>query len=197
MVDNTFTIKKNISFIYKLLLKYYDSIKRALKLRFCGMIKYDMKTNTLQKIDNSYGIENNWITYDREKRLLYLAQTFDKNIKMFKLNEKGEVEKCVKNIPTEYGWDNLFFDNKKKLVYADLLGNLKISFDYYDPTKNIPRDKIYAGLAVYDPYKSEEPIYTFLQNDFMIEVTHGFMKYDNIYLSSAIYIGILKCKKLE
>lgn len=96
-------LKKDISFIYKLLLEYYDSIKRALKLRFCGMIKYDMKTNTLQKIDNSYGIENNWITYDREKRLLYLAQTFDKNIKMFKLNEKGEVEKFVKNIPSEYG----------------------------------------------------------------------------------------------
>ena len=44
-------LKKDISFIYKLLLKYYDSIKRALKLRFCGMIKYVMKTNTLQKID--------------------------------------------------------------------------------------------------------------------------------------------------
>ena len=153
------------------------------------MIKYDMKTNTLQKIDNSYGIANNGITYDRENTLLYLAQTFDKNIKMFKLNEKGEVEKFVKNIPSEYGLDNLFFDNKTKLLYAALLGNLKISFDYDDPTKNIPRDKIYAGLAFYDPYKSDEPIYTFLQNDFMIEVTHGFMQDDDIYLSSAIDIG--------
>ena len=34
------------------------------------MIKYDMKTNTLQKIDKSYGIANNGITYDRENRLL-------------------------------------------------------------------------------------------------------------------------------
>ena len=37
------------------------------------MNKFNMKTNTLQKIDNSYAIANNGITYDREKRILYLA----------------------------------------------------------------------------------------------------------------------------
>ena len=50
-----------------------------------------MKTNTLQKIDNSFGIANNGITYDREKRILYLSQIFDKNMKVFQLDEKGNV----------------------------------------------------------------------------------------------------------
>ena len=38
---------------------------------------------------------------------------------------------------------------------------------------------------------------SFLQNDFMIEITHGFMQGDDIYFSSACDNGILKCKKLE
>lgn len=189
-------LKKNISLIEKFLLKYYDFLKRALKLRFCAMIKFNMKSNTLEKIDNSYGIANNGITYDRENKLLYLAQTFDKNIKVFKLDEKGEVDKFLRNIPTEYGLDNLFYDNKTKLLYAAILGNLKISFDYYDPNKNVSRDKIYGGLLVYEPNKSDKVIYTFLQNDFMIEVTHGIIEDDNIYLSSACDNGILRCKKL-
>lgn len=189
-------LKKNISLIEKFLLKYYDFLKRALKLRFCAMIKFNMKSNTLEKIDNSYGIANNGITYDRENKLLYLAQTFDKNIKVFKLDEKGEVDKFLRNIPTEYGLDNLFYDNKTKLLYAAILGNLKISFDYYDPNKNVSRDKIYGGLLVYEPNKSDKVIYTYLQNDFMIEVTHGIIEDDNIYLSSACDNGILRCKKL-
>ena len=101
-------LTKNISFIYKFLLKYYDFFKRALKLRFCAMNQFNIKTNTLQKIDNSYGIANNGITYDREKRILYLAQTFDKNIKVFQLDEKGNIKKFLRNIPTEYALDNLF-----------------------------------------------------------------------------------------
>ena len=35
-------IKSDISFIKKLLLKYYDSFKCALKLRFCSMRKFNM-----------------------------------------------------------------------------------------------------------------------------------------------------------
>ena len=189
-------LTKNISFTQKLLYKYYDFFKRALKLKFCVMNKYNMKTNSLEKINNSYGIANNGITYDRENKILYLAQTFDKNIKVFKLKDNGDVEKFLRDIPTEYGLDNLYFENKTKRLYAAILGNLKISFDYYNPTKNVSRDSIYGGILVYEPNKSDEVIYTFLQNDFMIEVTHGFIQGDDIYLSSACDKGILKCKKL-
>ena len=112
------------------------------------------------------------------------------------MDEKGDVEKFLRDIPTEYGLDNLYFDNKTKRLYAAILGNLKISFDYYNPANNVSRDSIYGGILVYEPNKSDEVIYTFLQNDFMIEVTHGFMQGDDIYLSSACDSGILKCKKL-
>ena len=189
-------LNKNISFTHKILLKYYDTIKRGLKLRFTGMNQFNMKTNTLKKIDNSYGIANNGITYDRENKLLYLAQTFDKNIKVFKLDEKGDIEKYVKDIPTEYTLDNLYFDQDTKLLYAAIYGNIKIALDFYNPANNITRDQIYGGMLVFEPLKSDQPIYTFLQNDFMIEITHGFMQGANISLSSSTDSGILKCKKL-
>ena len=44
-------LTKNISFVTKFLMKYYDFIKRILKLKFCYMNKFDMKENKLERID--------------------------------------------------------------------------------------------------------------------------------------------------
>ena len=190
-------LNKNISIFRKFLYKYYDIIKRVFKLKFCVMYKYDMKKNILEKVEGSNGIANNGIAYDRENKLLFLAQTFDKNIRVFQLNEKGESVKVVKNIYTGYALDNLYFDNKKKLLFAAILGSLKKNFDYLDPSKGLKKEEVYGGLLAYDIKKSDKPIYTFLQNDFICEVTNGMIIGDSIYLSSFNDVGILKCEKLK
>ncbi len=63
-------------------------------------------------------ITNNGVAYDRENKLLFMAQTLDKNIKVYQLDDKGNVVKFVKNIPTGYGLDNLYYHNKNKLLFA-------------------------------------------------------------------------------
>ena len=71
-----------------------------------------MKTNIIEKQLNSNGLDNNGLAYDRENKLLFMAQTLDKNIKVYQLNERGDIIKFIKDIPTGYSLDNLYFDNK-------------------------------------------------------------------------------------
>lgn len=190
-------LSKNISKFKLFLYKYIDLIKRILKLKLCVMNKYDMKNNILEKIKGSNGMANNGIAYDRENKLLFLAQTFDKNIKVYKLDEKGNVERFVKDLPTDYGLDNLYFDNKSKLLFAAILGNIKHNFEYGNPSKGVKKEQVYGGILTFDLKKSDKPVYTFLQNDFMLEITHGMIIGDKIYLSSFLDVGILECEKLK
>jgi len=190
-------LNKNISKFKLFLYKYIDLIKRALKLRLCVLNKYDMKKNVLEKVKGSNGMANNGVAYDRENKLLFMAQTFDRNIKVYKLDVKGNIEKFVKDIPTDYGLDNLSFNNKSKLLFAAIMGNLKHNFDYPNPNKGVSRDLVYGGIIAFDLKKGDKPIYTFLQNDFMLEITHGMIIDDKIYLSSYNDIGILECQILK
>ena len=190
-------LNKNISMFKSFLYKYIDRIKRVLKLKLCVLNKYDMKKNKLEKIKGSNGMANNGVAYDRENKLLFMAQTFDKNIKVFKLDENGNVEKFIKDLPTEYGLDNLYFDNKSKLLFAAIMGNLRNNFEFNNPKAGINKDKVYGGVLAFDLKKSDKPIYAFLQNDFMLEITNGMIIGDKIYLSSYQDVGILECEKLN
>ena len=190
-------LNKNISMFKSFLYKYIDRIKRVLKLKLCVLNKYDMKKNKLEKIKGSNGMANNGVAYDRENKLLFMAQTFDKNIKVFKLDENGNVEKFIKDLPTEYGLDNLYFDNKSKLLFAAIMGNLRNNFEFNNPKAGINKDKVYGGVLAFDLKKSDKPIYVFLQNDFMLEITNGMIIGDKIYLSSYQDVGILECEKLN
>jgi hypothetical protein len=156
-----------------------------------------MKTNIIEKQPNSNGLENNGLTYDRENKLLFMAQTLDKNIKVYQLNEKGDIIKFIKDIPTGYSLDNLYFDNRSKLLFAGIMGVAKNNFGILDPSKGIKREDVYGGILTFDFKKGDKPIYTFLQNDFMCEISSGMMIGNNIYLSSFYDNGILKCEKLK
>ena len=90
-----------------------------------------------------------------------MAQTLDKNIKVYQLNEKGDVVKVVKDISTGYALDNLYFDNRSKLLFAAIMGIAKNNFEFLDPSKGIKGDQVYGGILVYDFKKDDKPIYTF------------------------------------
>ena len=190
-------LTKNISKFRMFLYKYVDNIKRLLKLRLTYLYKYNMKTNIIEKQPNSNGLGNNGLAYDRENKLLFMAQTLDKNIKVYQLNEKGDIIKFIKDLPTGYSLDNLYFDNKSKLLFAAIMGVAKNNFGILDQSKGIKREDIYGGILTFDFKKGDKPIYTFLQNDFMCEISSGMMIGNNIYLSSFYDNGILKCEKLK
>ena len=137
------------------------------------------------------------MAYDKDNKLLFMAQTLDKNIRVYQLNEKGDVIKVVKDISTGYALDNLYFDNSSKLLFAAIMGIAKNNFEFLDPSKGIKKDQVFGGILVYDFKKDNKPVYTFLQNHFIKEVSSGMIIGDNIYLSSFYDKGILKCQKLK
>ena len=190
-------LNKNISKYKAFLYKYYDRIKRVLKLRKCVLYKFNMKENKLEVVSNSYGLDNNGVAYDKDNKLLFMALTLDKNIRVYQLNEKGDVIKVVKDISTGYTLDNLYFDNSSKLLFAAIMGIAKNNFEFLDPSKGIKKDQVFGGILVYDFKKDDKPVYTFLQNHFIKEVSSGMIIGDNIYLSSFYDKGILKCQKLK
>ena len=193
----SYPLSKNISKFRLFLYKYIDRIKRALKLRLTYLYKFDMTKNILEVVKGSNGMDNNGVSYDRENKILYLAQTLDRNIKAFQLDDKGNVVKFIKDIPAGYALDNLYFDNKNKLLFAAIMGKVKNNLEFCDPSKGITKDQVFGGLLTFDFKKGDKPVYTFLQNDFMTEISHGMIIGDDIYLSSFYDSGILKCKKLN
>lgn len=156
-----------------------------------------MQKNKLEVVKGSNGMDNNGVSYDRENKILYLAQTLDKNIKAFQLDDKGNVVKFIKDIPAGYALDNLYFDNKNKLLFAAIMGKAKNNFEFLDPSKGITKEQVFGGLLTFDFKKGDKPVYTFLQNDFMLEISHGIIIGDYIYLSSFYDSGILRCEKLK
>ena len=72
----------------------------AFKLRFTYLYKYDMKQSKLEIVKGSNGMANNGLSYDRENKIIYLAQTFERNIKAFQLDDKGNVVNFIRDIPT-------------------------------------------------------------------------------------------------
>ena len=93
--------------------------------------------------------------------------------------------------------DNLYFDNKNKLLFAAIIGKVRNNFGFLDPSSGITKEQVFGGLLTFDFKKGDRPVYTFLQNDFMLEITSGMIIGDDIYLSSFYDSGILKCKKLK
>ena len=77
------------------------------------------------------------------------------------------------------------------------MGRAKDNFEYLDPSKGVTRDHVYGGLLTYDLKKSDKAIYTYLQNDFMCEISEGMIIDNKIYLSSFYDPCILVCEKLN
>lgn len=95
------------------LYKYYDIIKRVLNLKFTYLYKFNMTNNTLEKINGSNGIGNNGIAYDKNNKLLFMAQTFERNIKVYQIDDMGDIKNFEKDLYTGYALDKYILIIKK------------------------------------------------------------------------------------
>ena len=72
---------KENTFISRAKYKYGPEISVVFNLKLCGTYLYDEGKLTL--IKEAKGIMNNGITYDEDKKLIYMAQTIDKKLLIF------------------------------------------------------------------------------------------------------------------
>ena len=111
--------------------------------------------------------------------------------------EIRDIKNFEKDLYTGYALDNLYFDNKKNILYAAIIGKISDNFNFLNPKNGISRKQVYGGILAYDLKKGDQPMYTFLQNDFICQVTHGMIINNYIYLSSFYDSGILECEILN
>ena len=53
---------------------------------------YHYKNGKITKVENSQSSFNNGVTYDPVNKLIYLAQSTEGNVRLFKYEENGEIK---------------------------------------------------------------------------------------------------------
>lgn len=106
---------------------------------------YHYKNGTITKVKDSKSGFNNGVAYDPVNRLIFLAQTIENNIRVFKYKENGEII-FMRDIYLGYKIDNVIFDEKNRILSAGIIGlggygglaeiypdkNFEIKIPFYD-----------------------------------------------------------------
>ena len=118
-------------------IKYYLNLKKTYLFHY--------KNGTIKKVEDSQSFCDNGVAYDNVNKFLYLAQTYEKNIRVYKYEKNGEI-KFVRDIYLGYKIDNLIFDEKYRILNAAISGannygglaeiypdkNFEIKIPFYD-----------------------------------------------------------------
>ena len=124
---------------------------------------YHYKNGIITKVENSKALCDNGVAYDSVNRLIFLAQTMENNIRVFKYEENGDI-KFIKDIYLGYKIDNVIFDENKRILNAAITG-----------------DENYGGLAEIYPDKNYDIIFPFYD---MINMTSA----SAIQIDKKVYI---------
>ena len=123
---------------------------------------YHYKNGIITKVKDSQSTLNNGATYDPVNRLIFLAQTIDSNIRVFKYEENGEI-KFLRDIYLGYKLDNVIFDEKTRILNAGIMGlggygglaeiypdtNYEIKFPFYDKINSTASSGIQIDKKIY------------------------------------------------
>ena len=82
---------------------------------------YHYKNGEIKKVGNSQSSFNNGVTYDPFNKLIFLAQSTDSNVRVFKYKDNGEI-KFIRDIYLGYKMDNVIFDVKTRILSVGIMG---------------------------------------------------------------------------
>ena len=121
--------EKEFHLFHILRYKFGILISTIFNLKLTGMYQYF--NDSIKLIEESKGIVNNGIIYDNKKKLIYLAQSIDKQILVFDV--KNEIKpNLIKKIKCNYSYDNLIMNKTNGIIYAGIIGNV---YNYLIATK--------------------------------------------------------------
>jgi hypothetical protein len=159
---------------------------------------YIYSNNKINKINGGEGIVNNGLAYNKKDKILFMAQTFEKNIKVFKLGERKFDINFIKDIKSNYCIDNLDYDEKNNLLYAGIIGKMysgnKMAKNYF-MNGNLGNEDVYGGLEVIDPNNNYEIKDVYLLKNKLKGISTGSIINNKVIFSSVFDKGILICEK--
>ena len=147
----------------------------------------------IKKIENSNAIFNNGLAYDDKNKYLYAARTIEKDIKVYKVSEKGDEAKLDRTINIPYYIDNVYYQNEKLNlgISPNMMELFKVieELNKGNDGKNIVQ---YSGFLEID-LKTDKIVDILLQNNFK-GVSSGIKVGNKIILSSIAFKGLYICE---
>ena len=146
-------------FFMKVFVNYY------LKLKMTNLYHY--KNGKITKVNDSKSGCDNGLAYDEVNNLIFLAQTHENNIRVYKYEENNNI-KFMRDIYLGYKVDNLFFDTKNRILSAGIFGqggygglaeiypdkNFEVKIPFYDVinTSSATAMQINQKIYLVSPY---------------------------------------------
>ena len=188
------TPKEINSFLGKIWFKFKQKflmISLFLNLKFTNVYIYHK--GTIKKIENSDAIFNNGLTLDKDNNLLYAVRSIEKDIKVYKISEKGDDAKLVKTMPIPYITDNIYYHN----------GKLNLGINHYMMSNKNIKDEIMKGndaknithfSGFMEINTQNDKITDILLQDAFKGVSSGIKINNKIIMTSIAFKGIYICQ---
>ena len=123
---------------------------------------FHYKNGKIIKVENSKSWCDNGVAYNPVNRLIFLAQTYENNIRIFKYEDNKEV-KFERDINLGYKIDNLIFDKENRILNAGISGsggygglaeiyldkNFEIKIPFYDLINVTSASSIQINKEIY------------------------------------------------
>lgn len=162
----------NANFFNKFIFFFLQKMNILLNLKWKYLYHY--KNGKITKINKSNSWLNNGVAYDPINRYVFVAQTHENLVRVFKYEKNGDVN-LVKDIYLGYKPDNLIYDEKDRILSVGISG-----FGGYGGLAEIYVDK---NLSFFIPYY-----------DTINMTSASAMKIENkIYIVSPVVNHLLLC----
>jgi len=174
---------------------YLNILLQKLNIKKTYLYSYNLDNGKINVIQNSEGASNYGLTYNEEKSILYMARSFEKDIKIFEISRNDPTKALlIKTVKTIYNVGNIFYDNEKEKIYAGIYGtnmeliNLEKSFIQ---DENFDKVTTFGGFEEIDIKNKYEISDIILMKNGIKGISSAIKINDQIYLSSLCQNGIL------
>jgi len=174
---------------------YLNILLQKLNIKKTYLYSYNLDSGKINAIQNSEGTSNYGLTYNEDKSILYMARSFEKDIKVFEISRNDPTKALLINtIKTIYNVGNIFYDNEKEKIYAGIYGtnmeliNLEKS---YIQDENFDKVTTFGGFEEIDIKNKYEICDIILMKNGIKGISSAIKINDDIYLSSLCQNGML------
>ena len=174
---------------------YLNILLQKLNIKMTYLYSYNLDNGKINAIQNSEGTSNYRLTYNEDKSILYMARSFEKDIKVFEISRNDPTKALlITTVKTIYNVGNIFYDNEKEKIYAGIYGtnmeliNLEKS---YIQDENFDKVTTFGGFEEIDIKNKYEISDIILMKNGIKGISSAIKINDDIYLSSLCQNGIL------
>lgn len=197
--ENDKSISKYMNIIKYKIYSFLNILFKNIFIKKTFLYSYNCDTEEIKTIYNSNGISNRGLVYDHKNSLLYMARSFEKDIKIFEISRNSPSNALlIKTIKTLYNVENIYYDDEYKKIYLGIYGSIQSLTDMddsYNKNGNYDSVSTFGGFEEIDVENNYDISNIILFKDEMKGISSAIKIKDEIFFSSKYQNGILIYKK--